>query len=429
MVRRMNRIYEKLNSIHELEDKIILKKIMTNVFSSLEEYSNEKYKELEERVFSEIEYMEEKYNIFSSIIKRDELDVTNEVFFPMIDKDKEEKKYDVKELLESLKHKDIYELFSIFLKCDYQTFKRFINKASEIEGTITTNKKTHKAYFKITENDEYKQKINNLYKTFVNNNIRWTTANMPYIHKIAKVVLVNYEDSFERDESIIRIDIDFKEYSKYIKYDMVPVWNIKNIKMKCNGFPLPCIDKINYEHSISIDKEGKENGYLVNASDEEINYITFKDDSISVISQVSDPITWDLYKIVKYKEDKLKKYEYEVMSNYMNINFSNRFSFNNRYMVKSKSEIARLISSFKVSEKLVFKDVIVEELVREEDRKIYDANDFIVDEIREENIKKSLVLYFETIDKDNYLNDDILSFLVGEVQFIYPEYMCEGRLI
>ena len=425
----MDRIYEKLNSIHELEDKIILKKIMTNVFSSLEEYSNEKYKELEERVFSEIEYMEEKYNVYSTIIKRDELDVTNEVFFPMIDKDKEEKKYDVKELLESLKHKDIYELFSIFLKCDYQTFKRFINKASEIEGTITTNKKTHKAYFKITENDEYKQKINNLYKTFVNNNIRWTTANMPYIHKIAKVVLVNYEDSFERDESIIRIDIDFKEYSKYIKYDMVPVWNIKNIKMKCNGFPLPCIDKINYEHSISIDKEGKENGYLVNASDEEINYITFKDDSISVISQVSDPITWDLYKIVKYKEDKLKKYEYEVMSNYMNISFSNRFSFNNRYMVKSKSEIARLISSFKVSEKLVFKDVIVEELVREEDRKIYDANDFIVDEIREENIKKSLVLYFETIDKDNYLNDDILSFLVGEVQFIYPEYKCEGRLI
>lgn len=425
----MNRIYEKLNSIHELEDKIILKKIMTNVFSSLEEYSNEKYKELEERVFSEIEYMEEKYNVYSTIIKRDELDVTNEVFFPMIDKDKEEKKYDIKELLESLKHKDIYELFSIFLKCDYQTFKRFINKASEIEGTITTNKKTHKAYFKITENDEYKQKINNLYKTFVNNNIRWTTANMPYIHKIAKVVLVNYEDSFERDESIIRIDIDFKEYSQYIKYDMVPVWNIKNIKMKCNGFPLPCIDKINYEHSISIDKEGKENGYLVNASDEEIKYITFKDGSISVISQVSDPITWDLYKIVKYKEDKLKKYEYEVMSNYMNINFSNRFSFNNRYMVKSKSEIARLISSFKVSEKLVFKDVIVEELVREEDRKIYDANDFIVDEIREENIKKSLVLYFETIDKDNYLNDDILSFLVGEVQFIYPEYMCEGRLI
>lgn len=399
------------------------------VFSSLEEYSNEKYKELEERVFSEIEYMEEKYNIFSSIIKRDELDVTNEVFFPMIDKDKEEKKYDVKELLESLKHKDIYELFSIFLKCDYQTFKRFINKASEIEGTITTNKKTHKAYFKITENDEYKQKINNLYKTFVNNNIRWTTVNMPYIHKIAKVILVSYEDDFERDENIIRIDIDFKEYSQYIKYDMVPVWNIKNIKMKCNGFPLPCIDKINYEHSISIDKEGKENGYLVNASDEEIKYITFKDGSISVISQVSDPITWDLYKIVKYKEDKLKKYEYEVMSNYMNINFSNRFSFNNRYMVKSKSEIARLISSFKVSEKLVFKDVIVEELVREEDRKIYDANDFIVDEIREENIKKSLVLYFETIDKDNYLNDDILSFLVGEVQFIYPEYMCEGRLI
>lgn len=425
----MDRIYEKLNNIQELEDKIILKKIMTNVFSALEEYSNEKYKELENRVFSEIEYMEEKYNVYSTIIKRDELDVTNEVFFPMIDKDKEETIYDVKELQESLKRKDIYELFNIFLKCDYATFKKFINKGLKIKGIITTNKKTHKAYFKVKENYDYKEKINNLYKTFISNNIRWTTLNMPYIHKIAKVILVNYEDSFERDENIIRIDIDFEEYSKYIKYDMVPVWNIKNIKMKCNGFPFPCIDKINYEHSISIDKEGNENGYLVNACDEEINYITFKDDSISVISRISDPVAWNLYKIIKYKEDKLKKYDYEIMSNYMNISFSNRFSFNNRYMVKSKSEIARLISSFKISEKLVFKDVIVEELVREEDRKIYDANDFIVDEIREEDIKKSLVLYFETIDKDNYLNDDILSFLVGEVQFIYPEYKCEGRLI
>lgn len=425
----MDRIYEKLSSIQELEDKIILKKIMTNVFSALEEYSNEKYKELEERVFSEIEYMEEKYNIYSTMIKRDDLDVTNEVFFPMIDKDKEEKIYDIKELMESLKHKEIYELFSIFLKCDYYTFKKFINNDWKIKGTITTNKKTHKAYFKVKEDTKYKEKINNLYKAFINNNIRWTTVNMPYIHKIAKVILIDYEDEFERDETILRIDVDFKEYSKYIKYDMVPVWNIKNIRMKCDGFPVPCIDKINYEHDISIDKEGKDNGYLVNVFDEEINYITFKDDCISVISKISEPVTWDLYKILKYKKDKLKTYEYEIMSNFMNISFSNRFTFNNRYMVKSKSEIARLISSFQVSDRLIFKDVIVGDLIKEEEREIYDANDFIIDEIREENIKKSLVLYFEAKDKNNYLNNDILSFLVGEVQFIYPEYKCEGRLI
>ena len=51
VVKVMNRIYEKLNDIQELDDKVILKKIMMSVFSSLEEYSNEKYAQLEERVF------------------------------------------------------------------------------------------------------------------------------------------------------------------------------------------------------------------------------------------------------------------------------------------------------------------------------------------------------------------------------------------
>ncbi|CAI3710704.1 Conserved hypothetical protein [Clostridium neonatale] len=425
----MNRIYEKLNDIQELDDKVILKKIMMSVFSSLEEYSNEKYAQLEERVFDEVEYVEEKYNIYSTIIRRNELDMTDEIFFPMIEKDKEEKTYDIKDLLGTLRNNKTYELFSIFLKCDYCIFKKFINSNLKIKGTITTNKRAHEAYFKVVENSEYKQKISNLYKSFINNNIRWKTVNMPYVNKIAKVMLVSYEGEFEKDESIMKIDIDFEEYSKYIKYDMVPIWNVKNIKMKCNGFPVPCIDKINYEHNISLAKEGKDSGYLVNASDEEINYVTFKDDSILLTSKISNPVTWRIYKIVNYKEDKIRAYEYEIINNYMNINFSNKFLFNNRYMIKSKSEIARLIGSFKISEKLIFKDVVVEDLLEEESREIYDANDFIIDEIREDNVKKALVLYFESRNKEDYLNNDILSFLVGEVQFIYPEYKCEGRLI
>ena len=116
VVKVMNRIYEKLNDIQELDDKVILKKIMMSVFSSLEEYSNEKYAQLEERVFDEVEYVEEKYNIYSTIIRRNELDITDEIFFPMIEKDKEEKTYDIKDLLGTLSNNKTYELFSIFLK-------------------------------------------------------------------------------------------------------------------------------------------------------------------------------------------------------------------------------------------------------------------------------------------------------------------------
>ena len=74
-------------------------------------------------------------------------------------------------------------------------------------------------------------------------------------------------------------------------------------------------------------------------------------------------------------------------------------------------------------------DVVLEEKSEENSQETYEVNDFIINEIREDNIKKLLILYFEPIDKENYLNKDILSFLTSEVQFIYPEYKCEGRLI
>lgn len=425
----MNRIYEKLNEINDLNERVLLKKIMNSVFASLEQYSEDRFNDLEERVFDEIQYLEEKYNVYSTIIDRKHLDVTNEFLFPMMEEDSEEKTYDVKTIIDNLNNNLYSKIFNVFLKCDYGMFKKFISENLEITGTIETNKKIHKAYFKVKENIEYKEKISTLYKSFINNNVMWKTVNMPYINKIAQIYLTKCEDQIDKEEEIIKIHIDFGDYNQYIKYDMVPLWNIKEIKLKCTGFPTACVDKVNYEHDISIEKEGINHGYLINSDKECIDYVTIKKDYIKVISKVSHSFLWTVYKIVNYKEDNNSKYEYELMSNYKNVNFSNRFLFNNRYVIKTKSEIAKLINSFQVSKHLNFRDLKIEEAKYDESKETYDFNDFIIDEIREDNIKKSLVLYFEAKDKDYYLNNDILSFLTSEIQLIYPEYKCEGRLI
>ncbi|NFT99359.1 normocyte-binding protein [Clostridium botulinum] len=425
----MNRIYEKLNEINDLNDRVMLKKILNSAFNSLEQHSEDRFNDLEERVFDEIQYLEEKYNVYSTIIDRKHLDVTNEFLFPVIEEDTEEKIYDVKTIINNLNDNVSSKMFNIFLKCDYSIFKQFISNNSEITGTIETNKKIHKAYFKVKANIEYKEKINTLYKCFINNNIMWKTVNMPYINKIAQIFLTKCEDQIDEEEESVKINIDFGDYSKYIKYDMVPLWNIKEIKLKCAGFPVPCIDKVNFEHDISIEKEGTNHGYLVNLDEENMDYVTIKKNYISITSKISASSPWLVYKIVNYKEDNTKKDNYEIMSNYKNVNFSNRFLFNNRYVIKTKSEIAKLINSFEASKHLRFRDLKIEELKFHEDKETYDANDFIIDEIREDNIKKSLVLYFEAKNKEYYLNNDILSFLVSEIQIIYPEYKCEGRLI
>ena len=59
----------------------------------------------------------------------------------------------------------------------------------------------------------------------------------------------------------------------------------------------------------------------------------------------------------------------------------------------------------------------------------YSMNDFILDEIREGEYRKCLILLFRRKGTQTFLLRDIMSFLVSEVQLMYGEYMCEGRLL
>lgn len=128
-----NRIYEKLSEIKDLNDRVLLKKIMNSVFEELEEHSNNRINGLEKRVFNELHYIKEKYNIYSTIVKRDRLDITDEFLFPMLLEDTEEKVYDTKEILKVLEAKESKKLFKVFLKCDYLIFKEFISRNSNIK--------------------------------------------------------------------------------------------------------------------------------------------------------------------------------------------------------------------------------------------------------------------------------------------------------
>lgn len=424
-----SRIYEKLNEIKDLDDRVLLKKIMNNVFSSLVDYSKERFDEIEERVFNEVDFIREKYNVYSSIINREDIDPTDDFLYPILQEDIDKPIYKTKEILNSFKENKPYTLLKLFLKCDHSIFREFLNSNLEIKGVIETDKKAHEAYFKISKNKEYINKVEELYKSFVHNNIEWTTINNPYIHKIVDVILLRLKDEIEDDENIINIKVKFGEYDKYVKYNMVPVWNIKELKLKSSGFPTPCIDKVNYEHKLSVEKEGKENGYLVNCDNENIKYITFKKESIIIASEKSESLFCKIYKFITFNTKRFQEYEYDLMSNEVNINFSNKLSFQRRYTIKTKTELARVINSFKASKYLKFRDLKLEKPQNKSLKETYDVNEFIIDEIREEDIRKILVLYFEPLDKENYLNKDILSFLVSEVQFIYPEYECEGRLI
>ncbi len=56
-------------------------------------------------------------------------------------------------------------------------------------------------------------------------------------------------------------------------------------------------------------------------------------------------------------------------------------------------------------------------------------NFFIHDEIREQKGRRVLILLFKATGNEKWLARDIVSFIVSEVQELYPEYHCEGKVL
>lgn len=59
----------------------------------------------------------------------------------------------------------------------------------------------------------------------------------------------------------------------------------------------------------------------------------------------------------------------------------------------------------------------------------YSMNPFIEDEVRDTRAQKKLLLQFRAGEGDSWLQRDVASFLVTEVQRIYPEYECGGIIV
>ena len=59
----------------------------------------------------------------------------------------------------------------------------------------------------------------------------------------------------------------------------------------------------------------------------------------------------------------------------------------------------------------------------------YSMNPFIEDEVRDTRAQKKLLLQFQAGEQEPWLQRDVASFLVSEVQRIYPEYECGGIIV
>jgi hypothetical protein len=418
-------MYERLRKIDDLEQRQLLKNIMSGVFANLIDYQTEWNNRLEERIFNEIDDFDNKYDVYVTLNSREDIDPIHDYLFPMLPSDLENKSIETKQILELIQNNETVKVSNVFLACDSTQIQKIIETPRIFKGKLFTSDGPLNIKVSLQKNTVYLQEVEKLYFTYQVNGIPWRTINHPYIHKFFDVILTECPVLSE-DLEIYNVEIDLEEYEQIKYVNMVPLWNIERHEVKNSGFPIPAIDKVNYEHTISIRKLGTQHGYLIDSDEQSVRYIQHSEDELTIVSPLDKSGVWTLLKITQFDNGKLsKEAKYEVLSNQRIENFTNKYVRNYNANVKTKGEIIRLVNSFEVSHRLELIDIELKE-VPPLDSVSYPVNAFLIEEM-EEHHKKILLLSFKRKEEDTFISNDILSFLVSEVQRYFFEYKCVGK--
>lgn len=422
-------IQREIQSIASLEERVVFKDLMEGVFWSLYETSQSMYKGLENRVEKELDFGQSHYQVKTGIMEKEYFDITHHLLSPMDERDLKEAQYDMKELYHAVLEEGRFPLTKVMLHCDYLEILRLWEENPVFEGVIFTENPAKEWKIKVClrENREYIEKLNYLYKLFIKNGIPWQTVNAPYLYKIADAVVTEIPKEMTGSEKIQKITVQFGEYSHMIQSDIIPVWNMKKITLEGIGFPTPCIDHKNYEHSISIREYGQENAYLVE-DDNIILSVSQEEDKLRIISEAGEAKKWDVYMLKISEERKIDSYSFPVMGNGREESFSDKYRRRWNQNIRTKTELAHFIKGFCLEDYVVYQDCEVADHFPGR-KETYSMNPFITEEIRDPKSQKKLVLYFKKGEKEPWLQRDILSFLTSEVQRLYPEYDCGGVIL
>ena len=175
-------IKREISQIHSLEERVVFKDVVEQMFLSLYETNREMYQELEKRVMNDLAFDIGRYRIVTGVVEREYVDQSHHLLAPMREEDLEKRQCSVQEGLEKIAEEGSCLLDTFFIECDYLKILRLLEKG-RIGGTVITGSGEYPVDFLVKRNESYIGEVAHLYQVFIRNGIAWQTVNMPYLYK------------------------------------------------------------------------------------------------------------------------------------------------------------------------------------------------------------------------------------------------------
>ena len=416
-------VHRRSLEIHDLGERQLYRQVTDGMMAELFQYLTDQQVALERRVLTEIRAQGSEFAVYVGLTPRGRYDASDKFLSPICPEDVDD---GAPVLSDCLDREHPQPVERVFLRQDAREVLKFEGDGARYQGTVTTDKGDFPAVFFVKRSTKYLERIEQLYQIFHANHIPWSTVCAAYLYKMFDVYLSDVDGLDAACGDVIQtVSVDFGAYDPFLHRGMVPLWNLSRVEVSTSMYPSPCADHVHYEHRIFAHRLTPGCRYLVAGLDRPLQNVRLVEGDMLITCQERGPVSWDLLQL-NPSSQKLR-YEYEPLVNQPADSFASDLGALYQQGVKTRGELRRVIQSYGYDDVVSFRRVELGVKAPLEPE-TYDMDRFITDELRRKEARETMLLHFSAADPDNYLNLDLMSFLVTKAQKLFPEYVCVGIL-
>lgn len=407
---------DKISNLLKGEEKHIANILLDEVLVQMNAYHNQLVEQLARQVTEEKTVNLNQYRIITSLCSKENINQEFEFLFPMKNEDLQNEECDV--TIEMLMADTPAALDSFYVEEDYILLEQWNNRT--LSGCLHTESGMVKAKFRLVQDDSYLQVVADLKRLFTQNQIRWHSVNDGYLRKFYKLMIDSVESSLPEESKIVSYECEWDTLSEKMHRDVFPVWNVRQTTMSAKDFPVMQKDQIYYRYDFEVSPKS---GWLFVVPSDFDGYFAWYEDKLCAFSTQNTLMDWNLFEIIQDLPDVclIMEHEYLALSNGWKENMWNGIS--DCGTIRTEFELIRRLQGYEVSEYVEFLSYnVVKDLADENVVKAELSEDILYPQYN----RPYMVLYFKDKNCPLHLVNDVIRFLVSEVQISFREYTVVG---
>lgn len=393
----------RIAEIQDSAQKQLLQDVLVDVFSGLLAYSEESFRNLEQKIDREMQDLDAHYYIHTGVCKKDGLDSVGRSLSAVPRAEERAPGY----------------LGTLFLACDYLQIRGCL--AETYRAKVETEQGEYQTAVSLSFCQAYQEAFRQLYQQFAANQRPWRTINCPYLYKFLDIT--DLEGIVPQDALILRVGIDLGELSDFVMDDMVLVWNLSEKVCKPQAGVSAAGNTAYYVHSIPL--EDNRAGYLAVPEGEDLFSVVFSENEMLVRTEKTAHHQLKLWKIAPVNEEKDNTLlQFPLQTNQRKLRHADRQAAGQPRYLWTKGEVARILSSYEAFDGFELVDVCMDMTGEVE---AVDMNPFIrVHSFLKQKRKIAVVLHAK--DSTDIFRYEKMFFLLAELQLCTDEYEWTGIL-